>query len=114
MILLDGTDVRMALVAIEYYKRAHILSKRPVPEAARRLTDHLNQALAESPTMASCGHPQQGEAQQLLSTKQLAQRLGCSQRHARRTAARIGRRIGRDWLVAGDAIGEEDTDDDGS
>jgi hypothetical protein len=113
-VTLDSTDLRMAVVAVEYYKRAHILSKRPVPEAARRLTDHLQQALAESSTMASCGHPQQGEAQQLLSTKQLAQRLGCSQRHARRTAARIGRRIGRDWLVAGDTLAEEEDHDDGS
>lgn len=105
---LDSTDLRMAVVAVEYYKRAHILSKRPVPEAARRLSDHLSQALTESLTMASCGHPRQGEGEQLLSTKQVAQRLHCSDRHARRLAARIGRRVGRDWLVAGDALPEED------
>jgi AraC-like DNA-binding protein len=100
-VILDDIDVRMALVAASYYRRAHILCKRPVPAAADRLINHL--------THLAVNGQANGVAQpHWLSTKQVAQRLGCSDRTARRIAARVGRRIGRQWVVPADALPSEE------
>ena len=46
MLMLDPVDLKMALAAVSYYRRAHILSRRPVPPAADRLAEHLKQELS--------------------------------------------------------------------
>jgi hypothetical protein len=102
---LDDTDVRMALVAANYYRRAHILSKRPIPAAADRLVDHLQQ------TLSANGQETAAAQTHWLSTRQAARLLGCSDRTARRIAARIGRRVGREWLIPADALPEEEDND---
>ena len=99
---LDRTDLRTALVAANYYTRAHALIKRPVPDAAIRLIDNLQQALSSS------GHPEERPQPQLMTVKQLAEQRGCSTRHARRIATRIGHRFGRQWLIPVDAIEEQE------
>ncbi|MGO9098864.1 MAG: helix-turn-helix domain-containing protein [Mycobacterium sp.] len=96
-------DLKMAIVAVAYYRRAHILSKRPVPPSADRLADHLQQTL-----LSANGQEMPAAQTHWLSTRQAARLLGCSDRTARRIAARVGRRIGRDWLIPADAIREED------
>lgn len=105
---LDRPDLRMALVATSWYRRAHILAKRPVPPAADRLAQHLEQALG---ALATNGQADGAAQPHWLTTRQVAQQLGCSDRTARRIATRIGHRIGRDWLIPADAVREEDNDD---
>jgi hypothetical protein len=100
--VLDRTDLRMAVVAVSYYQRAHVLSKRPVPPAADRLAEHLQEALSAR------GHDCVACEEEWLGTRQIAVRLGCSERTARRLAERSGRRIGRDWFIAADALPKED------
>jgi hypothetical protein len=102
---LDRADLKMALVAVSWYRRAFVLAKRPVPAAADRLAEHLQQALAVNGQEIVAAQPH------LISTRQAAELLGCSDRTARRIAARVGRRVGREWLIPVDAISEENHDD---
>jgi hypothetical protein len=110
---LDRADLKMALVAVSWYRRAFVLAKRPIPRAADRLADHLHQALTELAETASRGHVLEGAPQEWVSTREAAQQLGCTQRHARRIAARLGHRVGRDWVIPTDALPRgEDNDVD--
>lgn len=102
---LDRADLRMALAAVSYYRRAHILAKRPVPPAADMLAQRLEQAMAAS------GQEPVAPQQEWLSTRQAARLLGCSDRTARRIAARIGRRAGRDWVIPVDALPQREERD---
>jgi hypothetical protein len=94
---LDRTDLKTALAAAHYYVRAFALIKRPVPEAAIRLINRLECALAAS------GHPKRVNPEQWLTTTQFAKQRGCSTRHARRIAQTIGHRIGNHWFIQADA-----------
>lgn len=103
---LDQTDLRMAWVTANYYRRAHILAKRPVPAAADRLADHLQAAL----TVSANGQGSVVAQPDWVSTGEAARQLGCSERTARRLAARVGRRVGRERMIPVDALpGEEET-----
>jgi hypothetical protein len=93
------------LVALEYYRRAHLLSKRPIPPAADRLAEHLERALSAGGQEPVAAQPD------WLSTRQAAGRLRCSDRTARRIAERLGRKVGREWLIPADALPEEDEGD---
>lgn len=97
--MLDSTDLRMALVAVKYYLRAHQLAQRTPDLAAFRLAHHL-----EDTIMSVDGHDPVGAQQHLLTVKQLAEHTGVSERHARRIASRVGRKIGRQWLTPVDAV----------
>ncbi len=101
---LDELDLKTALAVVSYFRRAHQLSKRPVPPAADRLADHL-QVL-----MSSVGHEPVVAQPNWLTTAEVAARLNISQRHARRIAARIGKRIGHQLVVPADALPEEERD----
>jgi len=103
---LDKTDLRMAMVALSYYRRAHVLSKRPVPAAADRLADHLQQAMAAS------GHESVVAQVDWLSTREVVQRRICSERTARRLAERVGRKFGRGWFIPADALPQQEGEDD--
>jgi hypothetical protein len=100
---LDSTDIRMALAATHYYRRAFVLLKRPVPPAADRLVDHLQQAL-----VAANGQETAAAQPHWYSTRQVAQLLGISDRTARRLAKQIGQRVGRAWIIPADALPSED------
>jgi AraC-like DNA-binding protein len=104
---LTSADLRMALAAVSYYRRAHILSRRPVPPAADALVEHLEQAL-----MSASGQESVAPQAEWLSTGQVARRLGCSERTARRMAPLIGRRAGRDWVISADALPQRQEDSD--
>ena len=95
---MDSTDLKLAVVAVRYYLRAHDLIHKPAPPAALRLLDHLTSAMSASGPEDVVPQPH------WITTAELAARLGCSQRHARRLAARIGTRVGNRWLIP-----EEDT-----
>ena len=98
---LDATDLRMARVAVEFYRRACVLSRRAIPPAADRLAGHLEQAMSE------VGHASVVPPQEWLTTQQIAERLGCSQRHAQRIANKYGTRHGWTWLTPADAIAHD-------
>ena len=95
---LDATDLKMVRVALCYYVRAHELSKRPVPPAAARLAEHLEQAVADD------GHTSVVAQPQWITTTEAATRLGQSERTARRIAQRCGHKIGRTWFIPADAL----------
>lgn len=97
---LDRVDLRTAAVALEYYRRAHLLSKRPIPPAADRLAEHLRDLVSVNGQDASTAE------QHWFTTRQAAQCLQCSERTARRIARRIGRKVGRQWLIPADALPE--------
>ncbi len=99
---LDRTDLHMARVAVAWYVRAHHLHRRPVPPAAYRLADRLDD------TLAADGHQPVVPQPHWLTTAQAATRLGCSTRQARRIAEKVGRRIGRQWLIPDDALPQEE------
>ena len=93
----------MARAATAYYVRAHMLSRREVPPAALRLAGHLDLLLSD------IGQAPVVPPQEWLTTQQVAERLGCSQRAAQRIATKCGTRFGRQLLTPADAL-PEDTD----
>jgi hypothetical protein len=100
---LDATDLRMARVALNYYVPAWRLCKRPVPPAATLLAEHLDALMAAS------GPESQVPQEQWITTAEAAHRTGYSERHIRRLAPRIGRRIGRVWAIRADALPQGDS-----
>lgn len=99
---LDRADIRTAMAAVKFWKRVHEFSNVAVPPAADRLLERL-EAL-----MAANGQESVVSEQQWLTTDQIAERMQCSERTARRIAARVGKRIGRQWLAPPDALPTED------
>jgi hypothetical protein len=102
---LDPIDLKTALSVVGYYRRAHELSKRPVPPAADRLAANLE---ALDALMSSVGHEPVVAQPHWLTTAEVAARLNISQRHARRIAVRIGQRIGHQLVVPADALPTEE------
>lgn len=101
---LDDTDRKMAVVATQYFIRAHTLIHQPVPAAAYRLLGRLTSASGPEPAA-----PQP----QWVTTADAARITGYSARHIRRIAPLIGgRRIGRAWAIPTDALADEDSHDD--
>ena len=99
---LDATDIRMAQVCVNYYISALKHMKRPVPESAHHL-------LANITALADIGQEPVVVQQELLTTAEVAQRLGCSTRTAQRIANRVGYPLGPILVVPADAIvGDED------
>ncbi len=99
---LDNNDLRTARTAVAFYRRAYVMHKRPVPPAVTALAQHLTSMLAEG------GQETVVPQQEWLTTRQVATRLRCSQRTARRIAAQVGRKAGHQWLIPADAVPEED------
>lgn len=95
---LDRTDLAMAFVAVKYYMRGHTLERRTPDLAAYRLAHHLEQLLSVD------GHDSVVVQPHWITVKQLADRTGKSERHARRIAQRVGVKVGRQWLVDPDAV----------
>lgn len=97
---LDKADLKMALAAVSYYRRALEISKVPEPPAAARLADRLRGALA--------ANGQEDTVRQVnwLTTRDVMRRCNCSESTARRIAKRFGKKVGRQWLVSADALPE--------
>ena len=100
--MLDRADIQMALVCARYYMRAHQLRQRTPDLAAFRLADRLERLL-----MAASGRNLVGAQEHLLTVQQVSQATGLSERQSRRIAARVGRKIGRQWFVPADALEED-------
>lgn len=98
---LDQTDLRMALAAADFYRRACVLSKRPVPPAADRLVEHLLALMSDHGQQPATPQPH------WLTTEQVARRLNISERHARRIATTVGQRVGRQWWIPETALPED-------
>jgi hypothetical protein len=100
---LDPDDV----LAIKYCVASEIHRHRyrnvPPPQWMTDIHDRLETAMREpqgdqpGPIPASC---------EWLSTAEFAARLGISDRAARRRAAKIGRKVGWQWVIAADALPE--------
>jgi hypothetical protein len=60
--------------------------------------------IAATSALAPSGHSESCVPAQWLSTREIAKRLGCSTRQARRIAQKIGRQIGTDWFIAEDKL----------
>jgi AraC-like DNA-binding protein len=104
--MLDKTDLKMAVVAANYYRNVWEASPtREVPPAVDRLLAHLHREMSAS------GQELVVAQQEWLSTREVADRRGCSEKTAQRLARRIGRRFGRDWFVLADALPEVEEND---
>lgn len=101
MTQLDRIDLQTARAAVNYYMRGHQLVHRPIPPAAVRLAAHLERAMSANGPGVVVPQPH------WITTTEVATRLGCTQRHARRIAQRIGHRVGRQWLIDPDALPED-------
>ncbi len=98
---LDPPDVRAALAALRFYRRAHELSRLPVPPALDRVADYLKSVVAFKRQEDVV--PQE----ELLTTAEVADRMQCSLSTALRLARRHGHRVGRQWFTPADALPED-------
>ena len=95
---LDLADIRTALAAVEFWRSVHRFSRLPVPPALDRAADNLTALMAVN------GQSDNTSQQDWLTTDQIAERLRCSERTARRIAAEVGKKIGRQWMAPADAL----------
>jgi AraC-like DNA-binding protein len=91
-------DWKLLVAAVEFYRSAHRLSHLPIPPALDRAAANL-QTL-----MAANGQGSVAPQQEWLTTDQIAERLHCSERTARRKAAEVGKKIRRQWMAPADAL----------
>jgi AraC-like DNA-binding protein len=94
----DHLDIRTALAALRFYRRAHEESRLPIPPALDRVADNLTALMAVN------GQSDNTSQQDWLTTDQIAERLHCSERTARRKAAEVGKKIRRQWMAPADAL----------
>jgi hypothetical protein len=99
---LDLADIRTALAAVEFWRSVHRCSRLPVPQALDRVTERLKALMAVN------GQGSVVPQQEWLTTDQIAERLRCSERTARRIAAEVGKKVGRQWMAPADALPMED------
>lgn len=96
---LDSADLRMAFVAAKFYLDGHTVKHKTPDLAVYRLLHRLEQLL-----LSVDGHDSVGLQPDWWTVKQLAKHTGRSERQARRTAQRVGIKVGRQWLVDPDAV----------
>jgi excisionase family DNA binding protein len=98
---LNRHDLETCRVGLLWIRRHRQLFNQPPHPAIERAFEHLEEALATS----SSGPEDEAEEQNWITTKEAAELLGCSTRHARRIARRTGcRKDGRDWLIPKGAL----------
>ncbi len=95
---LDDTDLHAIAVALLWIRRHRELHRQTPSPSIERALDHLTS------TMAANGQAAQPNPRELLTTAEVAQRVGCSTRQARRIAARYGTRHGHMWLTPADRL----------
>ena len=98
----DQLDIRVALAALRFHRHAYEESRLQVPPALDRATDSL------TALMTANGQGSVAPQPEWLTTDQIAERLRCSERTARRIAAEVGKKIGRQWMAPADALPTED------
>lgn len=97
--MLDDTDMHTVAVALMWIRRHRELHRQPPSPAIERALNHLMTS-----TMAANGQARQADPRELLTTAEVARTVGCSKRHARRIAARLGTRHGHQWLVPAERL----------
>lgn len=98
--MLDDLDHHAIAVALLWIQRHRELHRQPPSPSIERALGHLTCA------MAANGQPAQHHPREWLTTSEVAQRVGCSKRTARRIAARHGTRHGHIWLTPADRLEE--------
>ena len=99
--MLDDTGLRACVQGLLWIRRHRELHRQPPSPAIERALTHLTS------TMAANGQAAQPNPRELLTTAEVAKRVGCSKRQARRIAARIGTRHGHQWLTPADRLEED-------
>jgi hypothetical protein len=94
-----------ALRAVLLAERRRSLDGLPPRADYGQLIEALSSALAATGHQPVTDRP---EREQWVSTKQAARQLGCSERQARRVAARLGERVGGRWLIPAAALENEE------
>ncbi|ORB88877.1 hypothetical protein B1T48_05995 [Mycobacterium persicum] len=104
VVVLHGDDIRHMLLAVR-----HIIGRRrrehlPVPPEWSALEVALAQAMSAGPQSDAAA---QSVNETWLSTREVADRTGWTERHARRRASQLdGRREGGRWLIPESAVTE--------
>ena len=94
--MLDRTDLTTCRVGLLWIRRHRELHHQPAHPAINRAIEHLEVTLS----MSANGPEDEAAEDNWITTRQYAERWGCSTRHARRIAPLIGgRKDGRDWLI---------------
>jgi hypothetical protein len=101
VVVLTGDWVRAVLQAVQLAARRRGLDGLPPSADYGQLAEALNCALAADGREPVADQP---EPAQWVSTRQAAHKLGCSERQARRVAARVGHRVGGRWVIPADAL----------
>lgn len=91
--LLDDTDLRNCRLGLRWIQRFRELHGQPEHPAYARALAHLDTELG-----SACATEPPAVKHNWMTTKQVAERLGCSQRYVRRIATKLGAvKTGRDW-----------------
>lgn len=104
-VILTGEWLEIALKPVLLAERSRRLNRLPDNEAERHLAAALRQAISALPHTE---RPKPAGAQtnkRWLTTKKVAELLGCGERHARNLAERLdGVREPRGWFIPEDAV----------
>jgi hypothetical protein len=99
---LHRTDLETCRVGLLWIQRHRELHRQPTSPSIERAIEHIEKVLS----MSACGPEGEAPEDNWITTRQYAERWGCSTRHARRIAPLIGgRKDGRDWLIPETAEG---------
>ena len=94
--MLDHTDLKTCRVGLLWIRRHRELYRQPADPAVDRAIGHLEATLSVS----ASGPEDEAPEQNWVTTRQAAERWGCSTRHVRRIAEQLGgRKDGRDWQI---------------
>ena len=111
MIIVSGTAEELRIIRDALIHAGNRRNRNGLnPDLHRQLAETFNAALlsdgeiAATSALAAVGHSESCVPAQWLSTREIAKRLGCSTRQARRIAQKIGRQIGTDWFIAEDSL----------
>jgi hypothetical protein len=102
VVVLSGPSLAAALQAVRIAARQRGLN------GVRPSADWGQLVEAFTTALSADGREPVAAQQEWVSTRQAATILGCSERQARRIAAQVGHRVGRQWLIPKDALPEED------
>jgi hypothetical protein len=100
-VTLDRTDLETCRVGLLWIQRHRELHRQPTSPSIERAIEHIEGILSVS----ACGPEDEAPEQNWVTTRQAAERWGCSTRHVRRIAEQLGgRKDGRDWLIPEGAL----------
>ncbi|MCB0928621.1 MAG: helix-turn-helix domain-containing protein [Mycobacterium sp.] len=100
VVQLDAGQAAAVRYCVAETVRRRLLAGAPVPSWLRTLHDTLTAA-----GMSGNGPEPVGAEEQWVTTQQAADEIGCSARHIRRNAHRLGgHKYGRAWLIPRSAL----------